>query len=406
MPNLESASSSHDVAALVAQANAGRDPERLALKYKAIRASAFAFLRGTCGLYWSEAPHAFWNSAVPAAWACGDLHLENFGCYKGDDRQVRFDMNDFDEAMLAPCICDPVRLASSLLVGARDLDIEDAVAMKLCEAFLAAYADALRKGKAGSLDADSACGAIADLMTAASQRKRVELLDSRTELHAGSRRIRVDGKRALAVDAKSRAQVAAFMAAFAARQDNPEFFRLLDVARRIAGTGSLGVERYVLLVEGKGSPDRNYLLDLKRSQASAMAPFVTTAQPQWKDDATRIVSIQRRMQAAPTAFLHNVELGGKPFVLRGLQPGEDRLNLANAKGKKAKLQPVVEAMGQLLAWAQLRSSGWQGSANPGALTAFGADVAKWQAPLIELASNLARQVEADWRAFRDKPTAA
>ena len=96
-------------------------------------------------------------------------------------------------------------------------------------------------------------------------------------------------------------------------------------------------------------------------------------------------------------------MDGKPFVLRGLQPSEDRLNLADAKGRKAKLQPVVEAMGKILAWDQLRASGRQGSAIADELIAFGRDAQRWESALIELAANLAKRVETDWRAFRDNP---
>src|SRR6185503_17289045 len=102
-----------DVTAQIVRFNAGRDSERIALKYKALRSSAFSFLRGTCHLFWSQVPRVFWRSAVPLAWTCGDLHLENFGCYKGDDRQVYFDMNDFDESAIAPCICDTTRMLTS-----------------------------------------------------------------------------------------------------------------------------------------------------------------------------------------------------------------------------------------------------------------------------------------------------
>ena len=63
--------------------------------------------------------------------------------------------------------------------------------------------------------------------------------------------------------------------AFAATQPNPKFFEVLDIACRIAGTGSLGVERFVVLVEGKGSPDGNYLLDIKEAKPSAMIPHLT-----------------------------------------------------------------------------------------------------------------------------------
>jgi uncharacterized protein (DUF2252 family) len=51
-------------------------------------------------------------------------------------------------------------------------------------------------------------------------------------------------------------------------QPNPAFYEVLDVARRIAGTASLGIDRYVILIHGKGSPDRNYLLDLKQALPS------------------------------------------------------------------------------------------------------------------------------------------
>ena len=396
----------HDVAIAIARFNQGRDPDRLALKYKALRANAFSFLRGTCHLFWSEAPPSFWISAVPVVWTCGDLHLQNFGCYKGDDRLVYFGVNDFDEAMAAPCYCDPVRLMSSIMVSATEMQMEETAARALCDALLTSYAKALQDGKANSIERDTAAGLIRDLLDAAGQRKRPALLDSRTVIQGGNRRLRVDGKKALPADTTQRARVEQFMAQFASRQENPKFFRLLDVARRIAGTGSLGVERYVLLVEGKGSPDGNYLLDLKEAAPSVLVPYVKAWQPAWKSEAERVVSIQRHVQAVSQAFLHDVEMSGKPFVLRGLQPSEDRLDLANAKGRLAKLQPVVEAMGKIVAWGQLRSSGWQRSANAGELIAFGRAARTWQPALIELAGNLAKRVEADWHAFRDSPPPA
>jgi uncharacterized protein (DUF2252 family) len=403
MPARTAPSPQYNVTAQIERFNAGRDPERLALKYWALRSNAYSFLRGTCHLFWAEVPASYWRSAVPLAWTCGDLHLENFGCYKGDDRQVYFDMNDFDEALLAPCIADTTRLLASIMVAAKDVHGDRAGAKPLCHGFVNAYSSALQGGKAHAIAHASADGLIRNLMDAAARRKRVELLDSRTDIRNRGRRIRVDGKRALPVDKAQRAQIEKFMASFAARQDQPKFFRLLDVARRIAGTGSLGVERYVLLIEGRGSPDGNYLLDLKQARPSVLAPYVNAPQPDWKSEADRVVSIQRRMQAVSQAFLHSEEMGGKPFVLRGLQPSEDRLNLTDAKGRQAKLQPVVTAMGKILAWDQLRASGRQGSAIADDLIAFGRDAGRWESALIELAANLAKQVETDWRAFRNNP---
>ncbi|HKB81812.1 MAG TPA: DUF2252 domain-containing protein [Burkholderiales bacterium] len=396
-------SGKHAVVAQIERFNQGRDPERLTLKYKALRANAFSFLRGTCHLFWSEAPQSFWTSAEPLAWTCGDLHLENFGCYKGDDRLVYFDVNDFDEALAAPCYCDPVRLMSSIMVATKLLKVDETGARALCDGFLTAYARALQDGKARNIERETAQGLIRDLLDTAGRRKRAALLDSRTQNQGAKRKLRLDGKKALPADKTQRTKVEQLMAQFAARQKDPKFFRLLDVARRIAGTGSLGVERYVLLVEGKGSPHGNYLLDLKEARPSVLAPHVKARQPDWKSEADRVVSIQHRMQAVSPAFLRGVEMNGKPFVLRGLQPSEDRLNLADADGKLAKLQPIVAAMGSIVAWGQLRSSGWRGSAITEDLIAFGHAVESWRPALIELAQNFAKQVEADWRAFRDSP---
>ena len=83
--------------------NYGRDPERLSRKYAAMRADVFAFLRGTCHLFYEDWPHISTLNDAPRTWICGDLHLENFGSYKGDNRLTYFDLNDFDEAILAPC---------------------------------------------------------------------------------------------------------------------------------------------------------------------------------------------------------------------------------------------------------------------------------------------------------------
>jgi uncharacterized protein (DUF2252 family) len=287
---------------------------------------------------------------------------------------------------------------ASIMVAARVTGPGN-VARALCGGFLASYARALQGGRADSVGRDPAKGLIGRLLEAARERTRAELLDSRTEIRNQERRLRIDGKKALPADKKQRVHVEKVMDEFASHQENPKFFRLLDVARRIAGTGSLGVERYVLLVEGKGSRDGNYLLDLKRARPSVLMPHVQARQPGWNSEADRVVSVQRRMQAVPPAFLHSVEMNGDPFVLRGLQPSEDRLDLAHANGKRSGLQAIVAEMGKIVAWDQLRSSGWRGSASADELIEFGRTVGTSPTALIELAENFAVRVEADWRAF-------
>ncbi|MFP3551424.1 DUF2252 domain-containing protein [Paraburkholderia sp. SIMBA_049] len=387
-----------DVADEIARFNAGRDPDRLAMKYARMRASPFVFLRGTCHLFYKRLSKGTVLDGSPHAWICGDMHLENFGSYKGDNRLIYFDINDFDEACLAPCLYEMIRLLSSVLVAADDLKLSRAEALALCHTLTDAYAAALRFGKARWIEEETAEGMVGELFAALHQRSRVDHLNRRTELKGKKRTLRVDGKKALSVTADARAKVVAFMNDFAKRETNPQFYEIIDVARRIAGTGSLGVERYVILVEGKGSPDGNYLLDMKLALPSATAPNVHTPQPKWGSEAERVVEIQRRNQVVSQAFLHAVEFEQRPFVLRGLQPSEDRVALDNWNGKLPRLESVVRNMAELVAWAHFRSSGRQTSAIADDLIAFGED-SKWQLPLIELATQCEAQVVSDWKAY-------
>lgn len=392
-----------DVTTEIARFNAGRDHERLAMKYRLMRASAFAFLRGTCHLFYARVRGLHDGGVLaqgPSTWACGDMHLQNFGSYKGDNGLVYFDINDFDEACLAPCLYEFIRLLTSVLVAAEDLRISRAEALALCHVSVESYGAALGLGKARWIEHELAEGMVRELFDSLGKRTRVDLLNRRTESNGKKRVLKIDGKKALAIDDERRNAVMAFMSDFAGGQDNSRFYRPLDVARRIAGTGSLGVDRYVILVEGKGSPDGNYLLDLKQALPSSLAPNLTVAQPHWDSEAHRVVEVQARAQAVPQALLHAVTFEKRPYVLRSLQPSEDRVDLGAWNGKLPRLESVVDNMAQLSAWAQLRSGGRQGSAIADELIAFGARK-DWRLPLIDLAVKCAEQVVGDWREYCD-----
>jgi uncharacterized protein (DUF2252 family) len=363
-----------------------------------MRCSAFAFLRGTCHLFYDDLPKSKLLRNAPLVWVCGDLHLENFGSYKGDNRLVYFDLNDFDEAVLAPCTWDLLRFLTSVLVGAGTLRLTKSQARSLCGRFLDAYVAAIEDGKARWVEPETAQGMVNELLASLHTRKRKAFLNSRTVRAGGERKIRVDAKRALPVTPARRARVKAIMRTFAKRQPNPGFYRLIDVARRVAGTGSLGVERYVLLVEGKGSPDGNYLLDLKQALPSSLTPRLAWKQPKWKSEAHRVVTLQHRVQSISMAFLTPLVIGKTSYVLRGLQPSEDRVALDQWNGDFARLEAVVATMGQLVAWGQLRSSARGGSATVDELIDFWAKRDRMRR-LVSLALECRAQVERDWQDY-------
>lgn len=378
--------------------NVGRDPERLALKYNAMRKSPFAFLRGSCHLFYAQLPRGGSLKSAPRVWACGDMHLENFGSYQADNRLVYFDLNDFDDAALAPASWDLLRFLTSLRVAAESLGAGASDTALLGEYFLDSYAATLASGKAYWVERETARGLLHDLLDGLHDRQRASFLNTRTVIKRGRRLLKVDGMKALPASDTQRLALNLFMTEFAKGQANPDFYAVLDVARRVAGTGSLGVERFVILVNGKGGTDGNYLLDLKKALPSSLLPALKIAQPPWTTEAHRVVALQRRMQAVSMAFLQPVHFNETPCVLRALQPSEDRVSLKSARCSSGELSELIGTLGCLIGWAHLRGSGRQGSAIADELIAFG-QRRKWRTRLLDLSQLCAVQLHRDAAAF-------
>ncbi len=396
------APSPESLAERIMRRDTGRDSRMLAMKYRKMAESLFVFLRGTCHLFYDALPDVPVLDSAPLAWACGDLHLENFGSYKGEDRQVHFDINDFDVAVLAPCTWDLARLLSSILCCADTLGAAPADALDACRATLMGYRNALLKGEPLWIERETTTGLIFELLDHLRKRTRTDFLDKHTERHADQRRIRIDNLKAMAATDAQRSMVATFMQDFAARQPSPEFFRMVDVARRIAGTGSLGVERYAVLIEGKGSPDGCHLIDIKQARYSPLVLQLkrrNITQAETGDEASRVVEVQRRMQAASDAFLQPVMLENRPFVLRELQPEDDRVDVAAWGGKSKRLDELTRTMGGILAWDQLRAAGQRGAAEVEALKSF-AEGMSWSNELLDVARAMRDITQRQWQAFK------
>ena len=392
-------SSSRDIPDRIERFNAGREPERLALKYREMCKSPFSFFRGSAHLFWEDL--AARKNALPSSptvWACGDLHLENFGSFQGDNGLSYFDLNDFDEAALAPSNWELSRFVTSIYVAAPALGFGRTDANGFVKLFLEAYRTALGHGKAHLVERDTATGMVKTLLEQVKKRKRTQLVESRTSWKKGRRHLRIDGKHTLPATDDQRADVERWLGKFARSQSDPKFFGVLDVARRVAGVGSLGLERYVVLVRGDGGSDGNAIIDAKWPAPSSLATFERIRQPRWKCEPDRVVAIQRRMQGTAPALLDAVKIGSGGYVLRELQPSKDRLTLKDAKGRPGRLRSVISTMAHVTAWAQLRSSGRQGSAVADDLIAF-AEASAWQRSLVDYGRLYAAQVERDFKVF-------
>lgn len=387
------------VTARILRYHEGRAPDLLERKYAAMAATPFAFYRGSCQLFVDAWPARTALNSMPAVWSCGDLHFENLGCYKGDNRLAYFDLNDFDEAALLPISWDLTRFAASVLVGAPQLCVGEADAAGLASLFFDSFAAMLERGKARWVERETATGMARELLDAVRARKRKTLLSERTKAKGAHRRIRVNGVKALAATGDDRARVTRVIEGLGARLGRKKFYRVLDVARRVAGCGSLGLARWVVLVEGKGSPRGNFLLDLKEARPPASRGHSPYRQPAWRSDAERIVTVQGRVQAVNPALLTAMTIDGDGFVLRELQPLEDRLRMEAWDGDVANLRDAMGTMGAVTAWAALRASGRQGSATADELIAFAGERG-WRRGVLAMARRVADRTLADWRHFK------
>ncbi len=393
-----------DIWQLIQAFDLQRDRNVLPQKYRKMRKNAFTFFRGTCHLFSRDLPRSLFDSD-PVVWICGDLHLENFGAYQGDyhpqerlHQQIYFGINDFDEGVLAPCTWDIARLLTSILLAAASLDLDESAGQRLAQFCLTSYANSLRTGTVRSIAQTNTSGVVADFLQDLRHRKRSEFLDDRTELIKARRQLKFDDEKVLKMKSEQRDRVISVIDRWAQTQVNPDFFEVLDVGFRVAGTGSIGVDRYIILVAGKGSPDGNYLLDFKQQPVSALQPYLTIEQPQWTNQASRVMTVQQLVQAAPPALLAAIEFNDTSYLLRELQPTQDKIDLKTSKSNPAQLDELIDTIAKVTAFAHLHGSGKLGAATAQDLMNFGNNL-DWQQKVLTYANNYARQVSRDYQYF-------
>jgi hypothetical protein len=314
------------------QVNADRarlsaEPALLKRKWTRMAASPLAFLRGASPL-WAEAlrrqPQLL-TAAPGAGGLVGDLHLENFGTFRTASG-FTFHVNDFDESFEGPWTFDVLRLLVSTLLARPELDCTGTRVLSLAERVLDGHAAAL----AGETVARPAF--VQSLVDDAAAERPSKLLDRRVDRTG---RLVRDAEKTPDAPAPVCAAVPAALAEWASslaacgsplvscRPEPPppaasmpsDALHVVDVTRRIAGTGSLGVERLQVLTRGDGQP---WLLEVKALRGSPACP----AAP----DSGWVAALMRRALPEPPRFVGGARLGGAPVLVRPLYAGEDRLS--------------------------------------------------------------------------------
>ncbi|MCU7551693.1 DUF2252 domain-containing protein [Chitinophagaceae bacterium LB-8] len=373
-------------------------PNIVQRKYQLMAEDPFRFYRGTNHLFYEDLKASNPLPSSPSVWLCGDLHLENFGSYKGDNRQVYFDLSDFDEGILGPSLWEITRMVTSIFVGFDTLQISPNLTEKCAAKFLKKYADVLASAKARYIELATSTGLIKELLEKVSARKDEKWLRKRIkEDGSGNFKFKELEYKQFPVDNQELKEALIHHMSNLTLYKNEKLtnFSVLDVCFRIAGTGSLGVKRYLFLLQTK---EDYWLLDMKETKPSSLKSYIEVQQPSWSSEGERVISIEYRMQDVPEALLTTTVFKGNSYKIQEMQPTEDKIDFHQVKDDFDHLFKLIENMAMLTASAQLRSTGRQGSAIADELIAFG-KIDTWQEPVLSYSRAYARQVKNDYQRY-------
>jgi uncharacterized protein (DUF2252 family) len=343
----------------ILRANHGRKPKLLRLKLRRMLADPFTFFRGTNHLFVGDWPELQPPEVGPDILICGDLHLENFGAYRTADGDFRYDINDFDESMVASSSLDLVRCTASIFLAAEQWKLLPTHATSMALAYLEHYRTAIlaatSAGAVGEVAPRSGHGAIWELLGSTASGIQESLLAKNTKRKSSvSPRIRRTNSH-FAISLKRFELIHEAVEAHGQKLGMSDQFHVHDVTGRIAGVGSLGVRRYLALLEGEGPPDGYRLLDIKQVEPSALLGSTNASQPDYGgDDAQRVVQAQTLLQGHPSAGLGALHIGPYACRIREMIPEENRSSLDRFRRQPAKLREAVETAGLLTAWSHLR----------------------------------------------------
>jgi uncharacterized protein (DUF2252 family) len=356
---------------LVERAMKGRVPALVPMKYELMARSPFGYFRGAAAVM--AADLAALPSTGVMAQICGDAHVRNLGAFAAPDGRLVFDINDFDETILAPFEWDLKRMAASLVLAGRESGHKESLAEEAAVKCVERYCGLMRSfAKMPLLDVARyqvhRLGGVEPVHAALTKAERATAQHALEQLT-----IPVKAKRA--ADAKSverrfkeskpmlsrvtGAQAAAVLRSLVPyremlepqRQHLLSFYRPVDVAFKVVGTGSVGLRDYCIYFEGNGAGDPLFL-QIKEETASSYAPYLPDAHPA-HHNGQRVAQGQRAMQMQSDPFLGWTHIGGRQFLVRQLNDHKGSIELEDLRA--GGLEAFAVVCGELLARGHARS---------------------------------------------------
>jgi uncharacterized protein (DUF2252 family) len=334
--DFEPAKSRDPIGLLLGQAKT-RVPDLVPIRHGRMLVSPFTFYRGAA-LVMAADLHSTPTSELQTQ-LCGDAHLSNFGAYASPERRLVFDINDFDETLPGPFEWDLKRLAASFVIAGRDNGFTKKQYRRITLAAVESYRTAIRDFATqpiltvwyAHLPIEQALAEYKATLTARQLKERKARLKAtesalakartRDSLQAIGKLTRlVDGKREIIknpplispledmIDAdpdEARRRIGALIVNYrktlqSDRRVLLDHFRLVDIAHKVVGVGSVGTRAWILLLES-GVEAGGLLLQAKEAGPSALTNYA--GKSAYANQGERVVAGQHLMQASSDIFL-------------------------------------------------------------------------------------------------------
>ncbi len=414
-----------DPVALLEEQGKTRLVELLPIRYGRMLASPFAFYRGAAAIMASDLAYTP-NSGLPVQ-LCGDAHLANFGGFASPERDLVFDINDFDETLPGPWEWDLKRLATSFEIAGRERGFKKKERQATVLSVLAEYRRAMAEFAAmRNLDIwysllDEArimarWGATAKPKAIKAFSQDFAMAHSRDNARAFEKLTRrVDGKLQIVstpplvvrieelilpsdhrdFDHELRQFIRKFRQSLPGdRRHLMEKYEIVDVARKVVGVGSVGLRAWIFLFTGRDEQDPLFL-QCKEAQASVLEAHL--GKSQYAEHGRRVVEGQRLMQAVSDIYLGwerattTIDHFPRDFYVRQLMDWKLSLNI------QIMTPGELILYGKMCGWTLARAHARSGDSI--AIAAYQGNGKQFDRALAEFAVAYADQNERDYQAL-------
>jgi uncharacterized protein (DUF2252 family) len=394
----------HDALGTILAQNAIRLPALVPLRHQRMAASPWNYYRGAAAVM--AADLASRPKSGLMVQLCGDAHVLNFGLWATPERNLMFDLRDFDETLPGPFEWDVARLAASLVVAARENAVDGSTADAAVSASVEAYRGRMRRCSAlpeldiwyDGMHVDNLLGYFepADRgRVSVHVEKKKETRTSRgafaklTTMAHGRPRITEDPPIRVTVDDDEQDDLVDNLLAqyrLTLQDDRRNLFDRfteVDVVRQVVGVGSVGMRVYLVLLEGRSGADP---LFLQVKQAGPSVYEDHTAPAAQRHHGARVITGKRLLQSATDIFVGWGSLHGRDYYVRQFR---DMKIIPTTELIAPRLVEFATACGETLAMAHARTG------DPLAISSYMGKGPKFVAAMGSFAHRYADQNERD-----------